>query len=124
MMRKAEATERWPALPLEAWKDTCDTLHLWTQIIGKVRLALSPYMNHWWHVPLYVTTRGLTTNPMPHKEITFAIDFDFIDHKLVITTSTGQVESFPLEGLSVAQFYEQVFSRLSQLGINVTILAK
>ncbi len=122
--RTTRPAELFPPLPLEGWEDTKQTLHRFGQIVGKIRLAAMPHMNHWWHVPFYVTTRGLTGNPMPHREMTFAIDFDFIDHKLVITTSTGQVESFPLEGLSVAQFYERVFSRLSQLGINVTILAK
>ena len=74
-MRKAEAPERWPALPLEVWKDTCDTLHLWTQIIGKVRLALSPCVNHWWHVPLYVSPRGLTTRAIPFAGGNFEIEF-------------------------------------------------
>src|SRR5919206_1497244 len=89
-VKKEEAVERWPALPLEAWKDTCDTLHMWTQIVGKVRLALSPYMNHWWQVPLYVTDRGLTTSPIPShggQSSTFEVHFDFIDHNLLIFAS-------------------------------------
>ena len=76
-MSNRETTERWPALPLEAWRDTYETLHMWTQIVGKVRMKLSPFVNHWWHVTLYVTTRGLTTSPIPYKGGTFAVDFDF-----------------------------------------------
>src|SRR5438067_829957 len=81
--------EAWPALPVEAWQDTAATLQLWTQIVGKVRLALSPPVNHWWHVALYVTARGLTTSPIPYGTRTFQIDFDFLDHQLRITTSDG-----------------------------------
>jgi Family of unknown function (DUF5996) len=114
--------ETFPPLPLEEWEDTKNTLHRFVQIVGKIRLASAPHANHWWHVTLYVTTRGLTTSPMPYGDITFAIDFDFIDHRLVISTSSGAMESFALEGLSVAQFYEQVFSTLSQLGIEVAIV--
>lgn len=116
--------ETFPPLPLEEWEDTKNTLHRFAQVVGKIRLALAPHVNHWWHVTLYVTTRGLTTSPMPYRDVTFAIDFDFIDHRLEISTSAGAVEAFALEGLSVARFYEQVFSRLSQLGIEVTILNK
>jgi hypothetical protein len=123
-MRKAEANERWPALPLEAWKDTCDTLHMWTQIIGKVRLALSPYVNHWWHVPLYVTERGLTTSPIPshgEKGSVFEVHFDFIDHNLLILTSDGMTKALPLIPRSVACFYQEFMAALCTLGIEVTI---
>src|SRR5215813_14169614 len=98
-MRKAEASESWPVLPLEAWKDTCDTLHMWTQIIGKVKLALSPPVNHWWHVPLYVTARGLTTSPIPSRRErggVFEFHFDFIDHNLLVLTSDGMTKAIPL----------------------------
>src|SRR5215467_8431896 len=84
-----EQAESWPALPFEAWKDTCQTLHLWTQIVGKVRMELSPFVNHWWHVTLYVTPRGLTTSSIPYQGSTFSVDFDFIDHNLYILTSDG-----------------------------------
>jgi Family of unknown function (DUF5996) len=115
--------ETFPPLPLEEWEDTKNTLHRFIQIVGKIRLASAPHANHWWHVTMYVTTRGLTTSPMPYGNTTFAIDFDFIDHRLVISTSSGAIESFALEGLSVARFYEQVFSKLSRLGIDVAIVA-
>ncbi len=116
--------EIFPPLPLEAWEDSKKTIHRFAQIVGKIRLAAMPHMNHWWQATLSVTTRGITTNPMPYGDLHFAIDFDFIDHTLVITTDTGQVESFSLPGLSVAAFYEQVFARLAKLGIAITILAK
>src|SRR5437763_7126943 len=101
---------RWPALPLEAWDLTRTTLHMWTQIIGKVRLALSPYMNHWWQVPLYVTARGLTTSPIPsHKGVDsiFEVDFDFIDHNLLIFTSDKTTKALPLIPRSVSSFYQE-----------------
>src|ERR1051326_8965510 len=87
----------WPALPLEEWKDTCATLHMWTQIVGKIRLAQTPLVNHWWNVPLYVSARGLTTTAMPYGDIFFVMEFDFIDHKLEITCSHGQSTSVPLQ---------------------------
>src|SRR5690242_14284762 len=98
-MQKGTFAEPWPALPLEAWKDTCETLHMWTQIIGKVKLALNPSMNHWWQVPLYVTARGLTTAPIPFPErkgSLFEILFDFIDHNLLIVTSDDTTKALPL----------------------------
>jgi hypothetical protein len=116
--------ETFPPLPLEEWEDTKNTLHRFAQIVGKIRLALAPHANHWWHVTLYVTTSGLTTSPIPYRDVTFAIDFDFIDHRLVISTSTGATEAFALEGLSVTRFYERLFSGLRQLGIEVSILDK
>src|SRR2546423_15101455 len=99
--------ENWPALPYEAWKDTCETLHLWTQIVGKVRMELSPFVNHWWHVTLYVTPRGLTTSPIPYQGSTFAVDFDFIDHTLFIRTSEGTSQALPLIPCTVATFYRE-----------------
>lgn len=119
--RGDHATEPFPPLPLEAWEPTKETLHRFAQIVGKVRLASAPPRNHWWHVPMYVTTRGLTTGPMPHGDRTFAIDFDFVDHRLVVTTSDGGLERFPLAGMSVAQFYDALFERLAALGIEVAI---
>ncbi len=118
--RTAQA-KTWPALPLDQWRDTCTTLHMWTQVVGKVRLALAPFVNHWWHVPLYVTCRGLTTSPIPYGSRTFQIDFDFTDHRLVIQTSDGQTESMALGPRSVAEFYGEVMGRLRVLGLEVRI---
>jgi hypothetical protein len=111
----------WPALDYESWKDSCATLHLWTQIVGKIRLAQAPVVNHWWHVPLYLTSRGLTTSAMPHGARTFQIDFDFIDHRLRIDVSDGRRDSLPLVPRSVADFYGEVMSRLRALGLEVPI---
>jgi Family of unknown function (DUF5996) len=121
MTEPKDATEAWPSLPFEEWQATCATLHLWTQVVGKIRLALAPPMNHWWQVPLYVTSRGLTTSPIPYGPRTFQIDFDFIDHRLAIQTSDGARESFPLRPQSVADFYREVMSRLRLLGLNIQI---
>jgi hypothetical protein len=109
----------WPALPLEAWADTCATLHLWTQIVGKVRTALAPPVNHSWHVTLYVTAAGLTTSPIPYGERMFQVDFDFLRHELRIGSSDGGAESFPLAPQSVAAFYRRVMTALDRLGIRV-----
>ena len=114
----------WPALPLEAWKDTYATLHMWTQIVGKIRLQHTTRMNHWWNVALYVNSRGLTTSPLAQVRRTFEIQFDFIDHKLVVTTSDGRVEHLPLRPISVAQFYREVMSLLRSLGIEARINSK
>jgi len=111
----------WPSLPLDEWRDTYATLHMWTQVIGKIRLAQAPLINHWWEVPLYVTCRGLTTSPIPHGTRTFQIDFDFIDHRLIIQTSDGTAESFPLQPMSVATFYMTVMGRMQALGLPVRI---
>jgi hypothetical protein len=112
----------WPELPFDEWKDTCATLHLWTQIVGKVRLAKAPMVNHWWQVPLYVTCRGLTTSPIPHESgASFQIDFDFIDHRLVIAVSDGRLETLPLAPCSVADFYRNVMDRLKALGLEIRI---
>ncbi len=113
--------EVWPELPLEEWKDTYATLHMWTQIVGKVRLAQSPMENHWWQVPLYVTARGLTTSAIPYRHKTFEIDFDFITHKLLINVSDGATKSIPLAPRSVADFYREVMDALRVLGIEVGI---
>jgi len=111
----------WPDLPLAGWRDTCETLHLWTQIVGKIRYARSPWLNHSWHVALYVTARGLTTSPIPDGTRTFQIDFDFISHSLRISTSDGAERQFALSGNSVASFYESVMAALAELGIRVAI---
>ena len=116
--------EPWPSLPLEAWSETCATLHLWTQIAGKIRLAQSPWVNHSWHVTLYVTARGLTTSPIPHGHRTFQIDFDFIAHQLVVQSSDGGIGGmggFPLEPQSVASFYRRLMDELEKLGLHVGI---
>jgi Family of unknown function (DUF5996) len=114
-------SDTWPSLPLEEWKDTCATLHMWTQIVGKVRLAQTPLVNHWWNVPLYVSARGLTTTAMPHGDIYFEMEFDFIDHNLAITCSHGAAATIPLEPKSVAKFYQEVMSALNELGVPVHI---
>jgi hypothetical protein len=111
----------WPELPTAAWRETYETLHLWTQIIGKIRLARSPWMNHSWHVALYVTARGLTTSPIPDAIGTFQIDLDFIDHALRIETSDGATRQFALTGHSVASFYAAIMAALSEIGISVEI---
>src|SRR5579885_852175 len=117
----AKIIERWPELPYNAWKDTRDTLHLWTQIVGKIRLAQMPWQNHSWHVTLYVTARGLTTGPMPWNGGSFQIGFDFIDHVLPIRTSDGRLREFSLRPMPVAEFYAGVVVSLADLGISVRI---
>jgi Family of unknown function (DUF5996) len=114
-------TESWPALPYEAWKDSCATLHLWTQIVGKIRLAQTPWINHSWHVTLYVTPRGLTTSPIPYDGRAFQIDFDFIDHALLIGTSDGDARRLPLAAISVADFHDRLMAGLAELQIRVRI---
>ena len=111
----------WPELPTPAWRETYETLHLWTQIIGKIRLARESWLNHSWHVVLYVTARGLTTSPIPDGVRTFQIDLDFIDHVLGISTSDGARRQFSLAGHSVASFYAAILAELAQLGIHVAI---
>ncbi len=113
--------DSWPELPLEAWQDTYATLHMWTQIVGKVRLALSPRVNHWWEVALYVNARGLTTSAIPYNDGNFEIQFDFIDHKLIIQTSWGSSKTLALKAQSVADFYSEFMSALRSLGIEVRI---
>ena len=116
-----ERAESWPALPFEAWRDTRETLHMWTQIVGKVRMELSPPVNHWWHVTLYVTPRGLTTSSIPYQGGTFAVNFDFIEHNLFVLTSDGTTKTLPLIPRSVAAFYREFMACLQALGIEVTI---
>ena len=111
----------WPALPFKEWSDTLATLHMWTQIVGKIRLVQSPWLNHSWHTALYLTSRGMTTLPISFGSRTFQIDFDFIDHRLVITTSDGSVELLELKPRTVADFYADLFERLSSLGLEVEI---
>jgi hypothetical protein len=111
----------WPELPTAAWRDSYATLHLWTQVVGKIRLAKAPWLNHSWHVALYVTARGLTTSPVPDGTRTFQIDFDFIDHVLRISTSDGAQRQFALAGQSVSSFYAATMAALAELGIAVTI---
>ena len=113
--------EAWPALPLAEWKDTYDTLHMWTQIVGKVRLALTPLINHWWEVPLYVSARGLTTSAIPYRAGIFEVEFDFIEHALRIETSAGETEVLELAPRSVADFYREFMASLKSLGIDVKI---
>ena len=113
--------DSWPELPLEAWQDTYATLHMWTQIVGKVRLALSPRINHWWEVALYVNARGLTTSAIPYDGKVFDVQFDFIDHKLIIQTSWGSSKTLALKPQSVADFYAAFMSALQSLGIEVKI---
>lgn len=116
------ASERWPAIPVSGWRDTRDTLHLYTQVVGKVRLANEPLWNHWWNVPLYVTARGLTTSLMPHPTgRAFQIDFDFVVHRLDVTTADGDQRSIPLEARPVADFYDAVMRVLVELGVATTI---
>jgi hypothetical protein len=111
----------WPELPYAAWKDTCATLHLWTQIVGKVRLKLTPWLNHSWHVTLYVTARGLSTGPMPADGRELEIEFDFLDHVLWLRTTDGHFRQIMLRPVSVAEFYGDVMHALSALGVAVRI---
>lgn len=117
-------TEAWPALPLEAWRETRDTLHMWTQIVGKIRLKLTPHVNHWWEVPFYLTSRGLTTTPIPYGDGTFDAAFDFVDHVLALQTSSGRTETIALRPRSVADFYHDVIGTLQRLAIDVRIWTK
>ena len=111
----------WPPLPLADWQATRDTLHMWMQIVGKTRLALSPRQNHWWHVPLYVTSRGLTTTPIPYGARTFEAEFDFIDHRLLVTASDGPAGHIALRAQAVADFYREYMDVLAGLGIVVNM---
>lgn len=111
----------WPALPYPAWRDTAATVQLWTQIVGKVRLVLTPWINHSWHVPLYVTARGLGTSPIPVGPDILELEFDFIGHSLVARTSRGAERTLPLKPQTVADFYRQVLGLLQDLGVAVRI---
>lgn len=114
-------TESWPSLPVDEWSDTRDTLHMWTQIVGKIRLAQAPMVNHWWQVPLYVSARGLTTSVIPHAGGLFDVEFDFVDHQLHIRSSSGDQRQVPLEPKSVAAFYREVMAALAELDLEVAI---
>src|ERR1700739_4405496 len=121
---KSLATEKndvWPPLPLEEWKDTYDTLHMWTQIVGKIRLALTPLINHWWNVPLYVNARGLTTSLISHGDPPFELTFDFLNHHLVFQRSGGSRSVIPLKAMPVADFYQKVLEMLRSHCIEVKI---
>ncbi len=115
------SSDAWPELPLAAWAETRDTLHLWTQIVGKVRLVQTPWINHAWHATLYVTSRGLTTSLIPHDNRLFEIDFDFVDHRLLVTTVEGDRHTIELAPKSVATFYREVMAALDALALPVTI---
>lgn len=121
MSNALAGTKPWPELPTAAWRETYATLHLWTQIVGKIRLARAPWLNHSWHVALYVTTSGLTTSPIPDRTRTFQIDFDFINHQLKISTSDGAARQLGLAGHSVASFFAAVMNTLAELDIDVAI---
>jgi hypothetical protein len=120
-MLSIQEVDRWPELPYAAWKDTCTTLHLWTQIVGKIRLAQTPWINHSWHVTLYLTARGLTTSPIPYRGSAFQIDFDFVEHVLWIRTSEGHYRQVTLAPKPVAEFYAELFAALADLGIRPAI---
>ena len=114
--------EPWPQLRYDDWKDTLATLHLWTQVVGKVRLAHEPRLNHWWQVALYVTPRGLTTSAMPYgRSRTFVIDFDFIEHALSVNDCDGNASQFALEPMPVADFYDRLMATLSRLDLRTPI---
>ena len=115
------ASKYWPPLPFPEWKQTAETLHMWAQIVGKIRLALSPWTNHSWHVTLYLTSRGLTTSPIPHHSCTFEIQFDFIDHRLLIDKSDGARRTIELKPQTVAEFYRALMKTLGDLGLPVKI---
>lgn len=118
---KADNPSAWPALPYSDWSDTCETLHLWTQIVGKIRMVLSPWLNHSWHVPLYVTSRGLTTSAIPYAGRSFDMTFDFVDHVLPIRVNDGSERVLRLRPQTVADFYVELLSALRDLRIDVAI---
>jgi len=120
----ASSANHWPDIPLAAWRDTFATLHLWTQIVGKIRLAKSPWLNHSWHTTLYVTSRGLTTSPIPDDTRTFELEFNFVEHRLDIRSSDGRHDEVPLRPQSVATFYRLVTEALRRLDLDVHIARK
>ena len=115
------ATTDWPSLRVSDWTDTRDTLHMWTQIVGKIRMAHAPLLNHWWQVTLYVSPRGLTTSTIPHRTGAFEIEFDFLAHQLDVRSSDGGARSLPLRPMPVAEFYSRILHALDQLGIEAPI---
>ena len=122
-MSTTQPDRTWPDLPVAAWQDTYATLHMWTQIVGKTRLALAPMENHWWQVALYVTPRGLTTSAIPCGERTFAVDFDFVEHMLWVRVSDGATRGLALVARSVADFYREYMALLRELGLEVALMA-
>ena len=120
-LSRTEREHIWPALPLQEWQDTYRTVHMWMQIVGKIKLELHPYINHWWQTAFYVTARGLTTGPIPFEQTTFEIAFDFIDHDLLLFTSTGVIHTIPLKPRSVADFYHELMAVLHSQNIDVKI---
>jgi hypothetical protein len=121
-MERQEPYSEWPEFPPATWRDTYASLHMWTQIVGKTRLALAPMENHWWQVALYVTSRGLTTSPMPYGNFSFSVDFDFISHQLSVRTSRGAEDSFALSSMAVAEFFARYMRSLRALAIEPTII--
>jgi hypothetical protein len=119
--RPIDEGECWPALPLASWRDTCETLHMWTQIVGKVRMALMPAANHWWHVLLYVNSRGLTTAAIPYRGSAFELQFDFLEHQLALRSAAGGERLLPLVPRSVAEFYRDFMKMMQAAGIEVKI---
>src|SRR5205823_2869124 len=115
----SDSPDCWPALPLASWKDTYDTLHMWTQIVGKIRLALTPQVNHWWGTALYVSARGLTTSVIPHGKRVFEMEFDLLEHQLRIQTCDPTTRLIPLAPRSVADFYRECMSVLQSLGLEI-----
>lgn len=124
MKAHPSAAELWPPLPWEEWKDTAATLHMWTQIVGKTRLAFTPLENHWWNVPLYVTPRGLSTSAIPYEDVLFDVEFDFLEHKLHVRVTSGVSESIALRPQSVAAFYDEYLNVLRSCGIDATMNPK
>jgi hypothetical protein len=121
MRSRVSDSEALPALPFDSWKDTLGTLHMWAQIVGKVRLKFCPLVNHWWNAPFYVTARGMTTSAMPYQQRAIEVHFDFIDHRLRIESSDGRVVTMALAPQSVAEFYKRFMAALGELGVNVHI---
>ena len=113
--------EIFPVLPLDSWKDTLATLHMWTQVVGKVRLRLCPLVNHWWNVPFYVTARGMTTSAMPYDGGIVEVQFDFVDHTLIVETSDGSKRTLALKPQTVAEFYKRFMAALGEIGVDVKI---
>jgi hypothetical protein len=116
-----QEAEAWPVLSYPEWKDTYATLHLWSQVVGKLRLVQTPWVNHSWHVVYYVTSRGLTTSPIPNGPGSFQIDFDFVEHRLQIETSEGNFAALPLRPMTVADFYREVMAKLAEVGVAARI---
>lgn len=116
--------QAWPELPWTEWQPTISTVHMWTQVVGKVRMALAPPLNHWWHITLYVSSRGMTTSPIPYANREFQVDFDFVDHRLLVADTAGASFTMALEPKSVARFYREFMDGLHGLGIDVRIWTK